>query len=68
MSTETKPDGGRRAAELKVFLLLAGLLVPLLSIVGVGGYGLAVWTYQMIAGPPGAGTVPTMVRPASSPK
>jgi periplasmic nitrate reductase NapE len=51
-----------------VFLFLAGLLVPVLSITGVGGYGLLVWTYQMIAGPPGGGNVPVIARQATSPK
>ncbi len=68
MATETGPDRARRAAELKVFVILAALLVPALSIAAVGGYGLAVWTYQMIAGPPGIGKAPAVVTPAANPK
>ena len=64
MDTPTRPDGDRRRQELKVFLLLAAVLVPALSIAGVGGYGLAVWTYQMIAGPPGPTKAQPVVRPA----
>ncbi len=36
-----------------MFLLLTVLLAPVLAVTTIGGYGLAVWTYQMIAGPPG---------------
>jgi nitrate reductase NapE component len=68
METDAKPDRTRRAAELKVFLILAGLLVPVLSITGVGGYGRAVWTYQMLTGPAGVGTTPTITRPTNSAK
>lgn len=68
MATDAGPDRARRTAELKVFVLLAGLLVPALTIVAIGGYGLAVWTYQMIAGPPGIGKAPAAVNPAANPK
>jgi periplasmic nitrate reductase NapE len=46
-------DGERRRQELVVFLVLTVLLAPVLAVTTVGGYGLAVWVYQMIAGPPG---------------
>ena len=36
-----------------MFLVLTLLLAPVLAITTVGGYGLAVWVYQMVAGPPG---------------
>ena len=36
-----------------MFLVLTLLLAPVLAMTTVGGYGLAVWVYQMIAGPPG---------------
>lgn len=45
---------GRRRQELVVFIVLAGLLAPILSIAGVGSYGFAVWMYQLVAGPPTA--------------
>ena len=50
------------AKRLRPFVLLAGgaslllnlaLLMPALAIATVGSYGLTVWIYQMIAGPPG---------------
>jgi len=43
----------RRKQELTVFLVLTLLLAPALAVTTVGGYGLAVWVYQMLAGPPG---------------
>lgn len=49
--------GTRRPAsrkdELLVFLLITAVLFPLLAVGVVGGYGFAVWMYQIIAGPPG---------------
>ena len=44
----------RRKQEMTVFLVLTLLLAPVLTITTIGGYGLSVWVYQMIAGPPGA--------------
>lgn len=44
---------GDRKQELLVFLLVTLVLFPLLAICIVGGYGLLVWIYQMIMGPPG---------------
>lgn len=43
----------RRRMEVFAFLFLTAVIMPALAIATVGGYGLAVWTYQMIAGPPG---------------
>lgn len=43
----------RRKQELIVFVLLTLVLAPVLAITTVGGYGLGVWVYQMLAGPPG---------------
>ena len=43
----------RRRMEIFAFLFLTAVLMPALAVATVGGYGLAVWTYQMIAGPPG---------------
>lgn len=53
MDFQSATDNGRRKLELRVFVVLAALLAPALAVAAVGGYGLAVWTYQMIAGPPG---------------
>lgn len=42
-----------RGAELSIFLLLAVVLAPVLAVMVVGGYGFAIWMYQLLAGPPG---------------
>ena len=39
--------------ELFVFLIIVALVWPVMTVGVVGGYGFAVWTYQIIAGPPG---------------
>ncbi len=40
--------------ELFAFLFLTVILAPAVSIALVGGYGFAIWIFQLIAGPPGA--------------
>ena len=42
-----------RTAELKAFLFLTVVVFPVLAVAVVGSYGLAVWIYQLFAGPPG---------------
>ena len=41
-----------RKSELKAFLFLTVVMAPVLAGIVVGSYGLAVWIYQMFAGPP----------------
>ena len=53
LSPGSTPSNERRKQELGVFLVLTLLMAPVLAITTVGGYGLSVWVYQMIAGPPG---------------
>ncbi len=43
----------RRRMEIVAFLFLTAVLMPALAVAAVGSYGLAVWVYQMAAGPPG---------------
>ena len=43
----------RRRLEILVFLVLTGGVMPALAVAVVGGYGFAVWIFQIIAGPPG---------------
>jgi len=43
----------RRRMEIFAFLFLTVALMPALAVATVGSYGLVVWVYQMIAGPPG---------------
>ena len=38
--------------ELKVFLFLTIVLAPLFAMLAVGGFGLLIWVFQLIAGPP----------------
>lgn len=47
---QTEP--ATRAQELRAFLFLTAVMVPALAVAVVGTYGLAVWIYQIIAGPP----------------
>jgi len=42
-----------RSRELLTFLVLTLVVAPLLAVAVVGGYGLAVWIFQLIVGPPG---------------
>lgn len=62
--TETAQVAARRRSELGVFLALAIILAPVISIAAVGSYGLAVWMYQMVAGPPSVAT--TSAQPPKS--
>jgi len=43
----------RKRMEIFAFLFLTAVLMPGLAVATVGSYGLAVWIYQMLAGPPG---------------
>ncbi len=43
-----------KSRELSAFLFLTVFLAPAVSVTLVGGYGFAIWMYQLIAGPPGA--------------
>lgn len=43
----------RKKREKRLVVAILVFLFPLLAIVIVGGYGLAVWMLQMIFGPPG---------------
>lgn len=42
-----------RRMEVIAFIFLSVVLVPVLAVGTVGGYGFAVWAYQLYAGPPG---------------
>lgn len=47
------PSAGTKRREIAMFVLLAILIWPVLSIAIVGGYGFMVWMSQIILGPPG---------------
>ena len=56
MSAAGDDTSGRprsRRMEIFAFLFLTAVLMPALAVAFVGSYGLAVWVYQMAAGPPG---------------
>jgi nitrate reductase NapE len=42
-----------RMRELSAFLFLTVVLAPAVTLAIVGGYGFAVWMYQILASPPG---------------
>lgn len=51
----TRPAEERdKLSELKAFLFLTVVMAPVLAGAIVGAYGLAVWIYQVVAGPPGS--------------
>jgi periplasmic nitrate reductase NapE len=54
-STDPVPDTlmRRRRMEIFAFLFLTAVLMPALAVATVGTYGLSVWIYQIINGPPG---------------
>jgi nitrate reductase NapE len=39
--------------EIYAFFIVTAVLMPGLAVATVGSYGLAVWVYQIFAGPPG---------------
>jgi nitrate reductase NapE len=43
----------RRRMEIYAFLIVTAVLMPAIAVAIVGTYGLAVWGYQIVAGPPG---------------
>jgi periplasmic nitrate reductase NapE len=43
----------KRRMEIFAFLFLTAVLMPALAVATVGTYGLSVWIYQIITGPPG---------------
>jgi nitrate reductase NapE len=45
-------QAGEKSEERRTFLLLTVVLVPVLAVAIVGGYGFLVWMVQLIAGPP----------------
>ena len=48
------PQPTRKRRELFLFLFIVVVLFPILSVMVVGTYGLGVWIYQILMGPPGA--------------
>ena len=49
------PDTQARRRELVTFLLLAVVIWPFIAVGVVAGWGLIVWMYYVLTGPPGPG-------------
>jgi periplasmic nitrate reductase NapE len=48
---EVVPEANQ-SRETRVFIFLTVVLAPLLAVAIVGTYGLLIWLYQMVMGPP----------------
>ncbi|MGH6769989.1 MAG: periplasmic nitrate reductase, NapE protein [Xanthobacteraceae bacterium] len=57
MSDRSKDVDGdvahKRRMEIYAFLIVTAILMPAITVATVGTYGLSVWIYQAIVGPPG---------------
>jgi nitrate reductase NapE len=53
LGDDTRGCPRRNRMEIFAFLFLTAVVMPALAVATVGSYGLVVWVYQMIAGPPG---------------
>lgn len=47
------PDHQTKSEELNTSLLLTFIVIPALTIMGIGAYGFLVWLLQILTGPPG---------------
>jgi periplasmic nitrate reductase NapE len=52
MDNTTPNTQPSKARELRLVLLLAMVVLPLLTVAVVGAYGFAVWMLQLVFGPP----------------
>lgn len=52
MAQTEQQNSEARRREWVVFLGLTFVVAPGLAVAIVGGYGFAVWMYQLVAGPP----------------
>jgi periplasmic nitrate reductase NapE len=50
---QTADNVRRRRMEIYAFLIVTAVLMPALAVATVGTWGLTVWIYQAINGPPG---------------
>ena len=53
VDNDTHQRPRRRRMEIFAFLFLTVVLMPALAVATVGSYGLAIWVYQIMNGPPG---------------
>jgi nitrate reductase NapE len=54
-SQDDQPLPHDKKKEWRLFIFIIVFLFPILSVAVVGGYGFAIWMYQLLMGPPGAG-------------
>ncbi|MGY6520035.1 MAG: periplasmic nitrate reductase, NapE protein [Lysobacteraceae bacterium] len=52
MSQDNEVQGDQRRWELGVFMLVVAVVIPLVTVGIVAGYGFLVWMWQIINGPP----------------
>jgi nitrate reductase NapE len=50
---QTAASEPQKWREAMTFVILAILIWPIIAVAFVGAYGLAFWSYFMLAGPPG---------------
>jgi periplasmic nitrate reductase NapE len=53
MSLAAKSTAHKWRMEIYAFLLVTALVMPAIAVATVGTWGLTVWIYQAINGPPG---------------
>lgn len=49
---EPAQDPQRKKEEWRSFLFLTAVMVPVLTVMFVAGYGFIVWMTQLVSGPP----------------
>jgi len=49
----TEDPKRKRRLEMYAFLIITALVMPFVAVATVGTWGLTVWIYQAINGPPG---------------
>ncbi|HKS87703.1 MAG TPA: periplasmic nitrate reductase, NapE protein [Pseudolabrys sp.] len=52
-SSATDSRSHKRRMEIYAFLIVTAVVMPALAVATVGTWGLTVWIYQTINGPPG---------------
>ena len=50
--SDSPAPAATKSQERRVFILLAAVLAPVLSIILVGGYGFLIWMSHLLLGPP----------------
>ena len=59
LATRWKGAARKRRMEIYAFLIVTAVVMPALAVATVGTWGLAVWIYQTINGPPGPPKAPS---------